>query len=80
MTSVYTGGIGTYDEIVIFQEDHILPYAIVSLQATLPGTMPITPSTSEPNPLVAWSCEEVVEWISNLKLSKVYLFVVWTNL
>ncbi len=74
-----------YDEIVIFQETHILPHAIVTLKnytapptmvkpvvSAAPATTTTTSTTQSPS---TWTVDAVAGWISSLTLSKEYLLI-----
>jgi len=64
-----------FDELVIFQESHILPYALVSVQKKKsPAPIPsATTSTSTSSKSVEkWSVDDVANWVANLSLSKDY--------
>jgi len=64
-----------FDELVIFQESHILPYALVSVEKKkLPAPIPsATTSTSTSSKSVEkWSVDEVANWVATLSLTKNY--------
>ncbi len=68
-----------FDEIVIFQESHILPFAMVALRES---PLPSSPSSTsgivagwKAKPTIEWTPEDVSEWMSTLHLSKEYPFI-----
>ncbi len=64
-----SGGMSTFDEIVIFNEAHILPHALVSLKTTVEAKIVATPT---PPKVKEWSCDEVIAWMKSLHLSCEY--------
>jgi hypothetical protein len=58
-----------YDEIVIFQEAHILPKFIVHLQRKLQPTPSLSSPTKAPS---SWTIDEVINWMKTLELSQDY--------
>lgn len=68
---IFKGEQYKYDEIVIFQEQHILPKYIVHLQHAVELQKVIsTPSKAED--ATNWSVDEVCKWMKTLKLAKDY--------
>jgi hypothetical protein len=58
-----------YDEIVVFQEPHILPKFIIHLQKKLQSIPKSTSSTSKPDD---WHVPDVITWVKSLSLSQDY--------
>ncbi len=80
----HTGTNALYDEIVIFQESHILPFAMVTIKEAAKLTSsphvhsPSSSSASQPKgwktqATTKWTPEDVAEWMSTLHLSKEHL-------
>jgi len=59
------GRTAEFDEIVIFQESHILPYAMVKVQEA-------SSYNQSKGPVSEWTNQNVIEWMSALSLSKDY--------
>eukprot|EP00026_Physarum_polycephalum_P000707 Phypoly_transcript_00708.p1 GENE.Phypoly_transcript_00708~~Phypoly_transcript_00708.p1 ORF type:complete len:1240 (+),score=205.52 Phypoly_transcript_00708:184-3903(+) len=65
-----------FDEIVIFQESHILPHAIIKLNHNNAPLHSLIPKGSLAS---KWNVEEVANWVSSLSLSKDYKSVISDN-
>jgi hypothetical protein len=63
-----------YDEIVIFQESHILPFTIVTLQQN--DILPQKSLESPKKDVQKWAVDEVANWVGSISLSKEYVIYI----
>lgn len=73
-----------YDELVIFNEEHVFPQFIVTLKATVSKALEVLLSKSilvdvaqiRYEKVEAWTVDDVCKWMGSLKLSKDYSEVI----
>jgi hypothetical protein len=63
-----------YDELVVFQEQNILPQFVVHLQ-----NMAIATPSAPRNTVESWTSGDVSDWVKGLRLSQDYTSVIISN-
>jgi len=68
-----------YDEVVIFQENHILAHAVIALKKRDSICKSISISRTHSKSVKDWDCDDVVALLATMKLSKNYSDIIRSN-